>query len=116
MAQGFKLERTVWQQGVPTVHEVRYGLTSLPRQVADAERLLVVARAEWGIENGLHYRRDVTLQEDACQLRRGGGPQVMAALNNVVISLLGQHGERNLAAVQRRFAYQFDRWLAQLSL
>ncbi len=116
LAQVFKLERTVWQQGVPTLHEVRYGITSLSRQVADAERLLVVARAEWGIENGLHYRRDVTLQEDACQLRRGGGPQVMAALNNVVISLLGQHGERNLAAVQRRFAYQFDRWLAQLSL
>jgi hypothetical protein len=31
-----------------------------------------------------------------------------------VISLLGQHGERNLAAVQRRFAYQFDRLLAHL--
>ena len=40
----------------------------------------------------------------------------MAALNNVVMSLLGQHGERTLAAVHRRFAYQFDRWLAHLSL
>jgi hypothetical protein len=39
----------------------------------------------------------------------------MAALNNVVVSLLGQHGERNLAAVQRRFAYHFDRFLARLS-
>ncbi len=29
--------------------------------------------------------------------------------------LLGQHGERNLAAVQRRFAYHFDRFLARLS-
>ena len=116
LAQVFKLERTVWQQGRQLLYEVRYGLTSLPRTVADAERLLVIARAEWGIENGLHYRRDVTLQEDAGQLRRGGGPQVMAALNNVVVSLLGQHRERNLAAVQRRFAYQFDRFLAQLSM
>jgi predicted transposase YbfD/YdcC len=115
LAHVFKLERTVWQQGEVTVHEVRYGVTSLPRVAADAERLLVVARAEWGIENGLHYRRDVTLQEDACQLRRGGGPQVMAALNNTVVSLLGQQGERNLAAAQRTFAYQFDRFLAQLS-
>ncbi len=114
LAQVFKLERTVWQ-GTQTLHEVRYGITSLPRQVADAARVLMIARAEWGIENGLHYRRDVTLHEDACQLRRGGGPQVMAALNNAVISLLGQHGQRNLAAVQRRFAYQFDRWLARLS-
>jgi predicted transposase YbfD/YdcC len=114
LAQVFKLERTVWQQGHQTLHEVRYGITSLPRRVAAAERLLVIARAEWGIENGLHYRRDVTLHEDACQLRRGGGPQVMAALNNVVVSLLGQHGERNLAALQRRFDYQFDRFLAHL--
>ncbi len=115
LAQVFKLERRVWQHGTLVLHEVRYGVTSLPRMVADAERLLVIARAEWGIENGLHYRRDVTLQEDASQLRRGNGPQVMAALNNVVVSLLGQQGERNLAAVQRRFAYQFDRFLAHLS-
>ena len=114
LAQVFKLERTVWQQGIQTLHEVRFGITSLPRPAADAERLLVIARAEWGIENGLHYRRDVTLQEDACQLRRGGGPQVMAALNNVVVSLRGQQGERNLAALQRRFAYHFDRFLARL--
>src|SRR5919202_2692150 len=116
LAQVFKLERTVWQQGVLTLHDVRYGLTSLPRQVADAERLLVVARTEWGIENGLHYRRDVSLHEDASQLRRGGGPQVMAALNNAVISLRGQHDERNLAAVQRRFDSHFERMLAPLSL
>ena len=115
LAQVFKLERCVWQHGTLTLHEVRYGVTSLPRAVAAAERLLVLARAEWGIENGLHYRRDVTLQEDGRQLRRGDGPQVMAALNNVVVSLLGQQGERNLAAVQRRFAYQFDRFLAHLS-
>ncbi len=115
LAQVFKLERTVWRQGKLTLHEVRYGITSLPRAVADARRLLTIARAEWGIENGLHYRRDVTLQEDACQLRRGGGPQVMAALNNAVVSVVSQAGAPNLAAVQRHFAYQFDRFLAHLS-
>jgi predicted transposase YbfD/YdcC len=115
LVQVFRLERTVWQQGVQTLHEIRYGITSLPVHVASAPRLMRIARAEWGIENGVHYRRDVTLEEDASQLRRGGGPHVLAALNNVVISLLGQHGERNLAAVQRRFAYHFDRFLAHLS-
>ena len=115
LAQVFKLERTVWQQGVPTLHEVRYGVTSLPRTVAEAARLLEIARAEWGIENGLHYRRDVALQEDACQLRRGGGPQVMAALNNAVISLLGQAHAPNLPALQRTCLYHFDRFLARLS-
>ena len=56
-------------------HEVRYGVTSLPPQSADAKQRLAIARAAWGIENGLHYRRDVTLQEDASQLRRGYAPK-----------------------------------------
>ena len=115
LAQVFRLERRVWQQGRQTLSEVRYGITSLPRAVADAPRLLQIVRAEWGIENGLHYRRDVTLEEDASQLRRGTGPHVIAALNNAVVSLLGQAGAANLPALQRTFAYQFDRFLAQLS-
>ena len=115
LAQVFKLERRVWQRNRQTRAEICYGVTSLSATMADAPRLLAITRAEWGIENGLHYRRDVTLEEDAGQVRRGGAPQVMAALNNVVVSLLGQHGERHLAAVPRRFAYHCDRFLPRLS-
>lgn len=115
LAQVFKLERTIWRTGKP-VQEVRYGVTSLPTQVADAKHLLRIARAEWGIANGVHYRRDVSLAEDASRLRRGDGPQVMAALNNAVIGLVLGARERNVAAVQRRFAFQFDRYLARRSL
>jgi predicted transposase YbfD/YdcC len=111
--QVFRLERSVTEGG-KTSSEIRYGITSLPPEVASAEQLLMIARSEWGIENGLHYRRDVTLQEDACQLRRGRGPQVLAALNNAVIGLVGLHGQTNLAAAQRAFDYAFDRLLARL--
>lgn len=62
----------------------------LPQSVADAARLLHLVRLEWGIENGLHYRRDVALAEDAGQLRGGAGPPVMAALNNTVVILVAQ--------------------------
>lgn len=111
LAQVFKLERTIWKLGKP-IRDVRYGVTSLPATVANAEHVLRIARAEWGIENGLHYRRDVSLAEDASRLRRGHGPQVLAALNNAVIGLVLTSGERNLAAAQRTFAYRFDRYLA----
>jgi predicted transposase YbfD/YdcC len=111
--QVFRLERRVTERG-QTTSEIRYGITSMPPEVADAERLLMVARTEWGIENGLHYRRDVTLHEDACQLRRGHGPQVLAALNNAVIGIVLQQGEANLAAAQRAFDYAFDRVLARI--
>ncbi len=84
--QVFRLERRVTEQGTTTV-EVRYGITSLPPQHASAKRLREIARTEWGIEHGVYHRRDVTLREDACQVRRGQAPQVLAALNNVVVGI-----------------------------
>jgi len=112
LAQVFKLERRWWDAKGEHV-EVRYGVTSLPRCVAGPDALLRLARAEWGIENGLHHRRDVTLREDACQLRRGRGPQTNAALNNLVVSFVVGSGATKLAAVQREFAFRFDRLLAR---
>lgn len=112
--QAFRLERVVTEAGKRTV-EVRYGITSLPPEVATAARVMAIARAEWGIENGLHYRRDVSLAEDACQLRRGHGPQVLAALNNAVIGIVLSTGQRNLAAAQRAFSYALDRILVRYS-
>lgn len=111
--QVFRLERRVVERGKETV-ETRYGITSLPPQAANAARLLEITRAEWGIENGLHYRRDVTLQEDACQFRRGRGPQVLAAVHNAVIGLVARAGLTNLAAAQRTFDHALDRLLARL--
>lgn len=110
--QVFRLERIVTEAGKRTV-EVRYGITSLPPTVANAARVMTIARTEWGIENGLHYRRDVTLDEDACQVRRGTAPQVLAALNNTVIGLCLDAGWTNLAAAQRSFMYRFDRLIAR---
>lgn len=110
--QVVRLERRVTIGAVTTI-EVRYGITSLPPSAASAQRLLTIARTAWGIENGLQYRRDVTLREDACQVRRGRAPQVLAALNNTVIGLVLQTGARNLAAAQRAFASAFDRLLAR---
>lgn len=115
LAQVFQLARIVTDGLGRETRELRYGITSLPADAADATRVLVIARAHWGIENGLHYRRDVTLQEDASLLRRGQGPQVLAALNNTVIGLIRHHGEHNLAAVQRRFLYRWDQALHRLS-
>lgn len=114
LKQVFKLERRWWDAKGEHA-EVRYGLTSLPRTVAAPTDLLRIARAEWGIENGLHHRRDVTLEEDACQLRRGRAPQTNAVLNNIVVSLVVSSGATNLAAVQRQFAFAIDRAFARMA-
>ena len=81
--------------------EVVHGLTSLSPGQASAARLLAFNRAYWGIENGLHYRRDVTFREDATRLTRGHAGRVMAALNNLIIGLLRRAGHTNLAAARR---------------
>jgi predicted transposase YbfD/YdcC len=80
---------------------VAYGITSLPRTVADAERLLALVRGHWGIENGLFYRRDVTLGEDRSLLRRGHGPAVLATLNDLTVGLLLREGHTNVARGRR---------------
>lgn len=70
-----------------------------------------MGRGHWQIENGLHYRRDVTLAEDASLTRMGQAPQVLATLNNFGCSVTAQAGITNLAAMQRAMAATGDRWL-----
>jgi predicted transposase YbfD/YdcC len=110
LAQVVRVSRTRITK-LKTEREVSYGITSLPITIADAPRLLTICRAHWRIENGLHYRRDVTLEEDASQVRVGQAPQVLAALNNLVCGLCARAKVSNLAAFQRYIARQIDRWL-----
>ena len=84
--------------------EWAYALTSLPPEQADAARLEQLWRGHWQIENGLHYVRDVTLGEDACQVRSDRAPANLAACRNAALNLLRQHGVPNVAAALRRHA------------
>jgi hypothetical protein len=99
-AQVSRLERER-RAGEAVEREVVYGITSLPRERAGAVDLLRLGRAHWGIENGLHGRRDGTLREDASRVRRGASSQVMACLRNLVIYLRPQSGKATLAAATR---------------
>jgi Transposase DDE domain len=87
LRQGFAVTRERTIRGVTTV-EVVYGITSLAPDRANAADLLAYLRDHWRIENRLHYVRDVTLGEDACRVRSGAAPQVLAALRNAVVHLL----------------------------
>jgi len=87
VGQVFELERVRELKGKAEV-EVVHGVTSLTREQADAGRLLGLVREHWGIENGLHWVRDVTLGEDGCRVRTGSAPEVLAALRNVAVFLL----------------------------
>jgi len=115
VAQVFRLESRTTDALGQIRTDIRYGITSLPAHVADAARLLELTCGQWGIENGLHYRQDVTFQEDRSQLRMGRAPEVLAALNNTAIGLFLLRHHHNVAQARRSFAYHFDRALATLA-
>ena len=105
LAQVCRLERTTVRQGKITV-EVQYAITSLARDRADAELLNTRWRCHWGIENRLHWVRDVTFGEDKCQVKQGHAPQNLAAFRNAAISLLRICGCKEIASALRDFSYQ----------
>ena len=116
LSQVFRIERQRTNALGETELEVQYGITSLPTSIATPKRLLGLVREHWGIENGLHYRRDRTFDEDRSQLRMGHAPHLLALLNNTAIGLLIGRGQDNLPRAQRTFDYQFDKALASLAV
>jgi predicted transposase YbfD/YdcC len=114
LAQVCRVERTCLHKGKVS-EEVAYSVTSLSRAKASPRRLLEVRRGHWGIENRLHWVRDVTFDEDRSQVRTGAAPQVMAALRNLSISLMRLAGRANIAAALRRHAAHPTEALALLA-
>ena len=100
VGQVCRLERVV-KRGGETTREVAYAITSAGPGRAGAADLLGWWRGHWGIENRLHWVRDVTLGEDACRVRKGSAPQVLAALRNATVHLLaGVAAESRVAATE----------------
>ena len=91
------------------------GSTSLSRQEASPAQLLSIRRAHWGIETGLHYRRDVTLHEDATRMTVRNTGKLMASINNLVLALIRQAGFHNAAQARRRLAAHLSDAVALLT-
>lgn len=107
--QVFKLEREFKQMNTGKVtHEVVYGITSLTVKEAGAARLLEITRSHWGIESGLHYRRDVTLHEDRGRVRTGHAAHAVAVINNLVLGLFARLGYTSAPEARRHFAAHFN--------
>lgn len=95
--------------------EIQYGLTSLIRKKAVPEKLLAIVRTGWGIENALHYRRDVTYQEDQTRMTEKKMGHAMAISNNLVVSLLNNQGFSNHAQARSEYCASQGKALAIIS-
>jgi predicted transposase YbfD/YdcC len=83
--------------------EIEYGITSLSKVTASPAQILLFRRSHWGVETGLHYRRDVTFREDSTRMTIGAAGRILATVHNVVIGLIKRAGHNNAAQARRHF-------------
>jgi hypothetical protein len=74
-------------------------------QVLDPAQAKFVV-CDYTIENRLHWRRDVTLREDHCQVIKGEAPRILALLNSFLLALLDVFGVCNVPKQMRTFDAQ----------
>jgi predicted transposase YbfD/YdcC len=89
--------------------ETCYAVTSLTVTQASHTQLAAIIRGHWGIEDRLHWVRDMDFDEDRSQIRTASGPRVMASLRNLAITILRLAGATSIAAALRYHARRSSR-------
>lgn len=75
--------------------EIGCYVTSLALEERDDAAVLAAIRGHWSaIENGTHYRRDVSLGEDDCRTTHRQGAAVLASLRNLANGIYELQRER----------------------
>ena len=98
-----QIRRTRTLAGKKSV-EVVYIITSMPSHEASALQIAAWVQGHWGIENKLHWVRDVIFDEDRSSVRTGNAPRVMATLRSTAISVLHLTGTGGIARATRHHA------------
>lgn len=116
-AQGFLVERYITHTTSGKTSAIAVlGVTSLTATRATPPQIALHVRNHWGIENKLHYVRDVTYGEDHSRVRTNNAPRVMAGLRNIAISALRHAGHTNIAKALRHMARRATRPLTLLGI
>jgi len=114
-AQLVRLERKVdtvrGGQVIKHTEEIAYEVTSLWLEEAGPERLLELVRDKWKIENGQHYRRDRTQDEDRCTVGETNSARLLTLFRSLAIFLHEQQrgqrgGQKSLPDFERRVCQQ----------
>ena len=106
-------ERQELRRGKVTEQSQEYSFyctSTAPKQYS-AQQLLQSIRDHWsGSENGSHYRRDVSLGEDASRISGRTGAYVMTVLRNLLLGLMELQRHRG-----KTKARTFPGWRRKLS-
>jgi predicted transposase YbfD/YdcC len=110
--QAIHVHQVGQRQGKPYEANLYY-LTSLTQS---AVALSARTQAHWGIENRLHWVKDVVLQEDDASIQQSAPASLMAILRNLAISLFRAYGYPSIVAAIDLLGNDFDRLFPILGL
>ncbi len=99
-----RVHRHGTRQGKPYT-QWSYYITSL---ATTARQFAEGIRGHWGIENQLHWVKDVVLSEDACPLKLAHAPANWGLIRTWVVNLFRLQGETSITKAQRRVAHDID--------
>jgi predicted transposase YbfD/YdcC len=103
----FDVQHQKWQ----TSEEAAWYVCTRELTALQASQLV---RGHWSIENSCHYVRDVTMNEDASQIRVN--PGVFAQLRTWALNCLRQANDINIKAARERLAWSPELLLAMFTL
>ena len=67
--------------------DTRFAVTTYLPEEAGPQELLGIGRDHWSIENGQHYRRDRTQDEDRCPVRETVSARALSLFRSLAIFL-----------------------------
>jgi len=91
--------------------ETAYYLLSIPMT---AKRFNEVVRSHWGIENRLHWRLDVIMNEDQDRNRMNNSPYNLAILRHMALNLIQKEGSKGSLRGKFKRAGWDEAFLSQL--
>ena len=69
---------------------VRYYISSAD---LTTEKFAIAVRSHWDVENKLHWRLDVTMNEDDCRIRRGNAAELFSGIRHIAVNILTENKE-----------------------
>ncbi len=95
-----RVERTVIEKNKER-NETSFYISSL---VTDAYGFNIGIRRHWGIENRLHYVKDVTFKEDDSKIKKGNAAENFSLIRNIAINIFRINGQKNMKQATRLVA------------
>ncbi len=104
VARLVKVERTGTRAG-KSYHQVAYYISSLNLNAAQFAQGI---RGHWGIENRLHWVKDVVFEEDSSRMRQGNAPANLSIIRSLAIAILRYNGYSSITTAVRMIGHNLE--------